>query len=99
MNVSPLVHMPFRRAEIKAEQNVLVIGAGPIGLATAAIAVAKEAHVVVADIDCQRRQHVVDHLAINAFNPTQEDFIAALREAFEANWLASYLMRREIKLQ
>ncbi len=27
-----------RRAEIKAEQNVLVIGAGPIGLATAAIA-------------------------------------------------------------
>ncbi|MGU4957225.1 zinc-binding dehydrogenase, partial [Escherichia coli] len=32
--------------------------------------------------DCQRRQHVVDHLAINAFNPTQEDFIAALREAF-----------------
>ncbi len=71
-----------RRAEIKAEQNVLVVGAGPIGLATAAIAVAKGAHVVVADIDCQRRQHVVDHLAINAFNPTQEDFIAALREAF-----------------
>lgn len=71
-----------RRAEIKAEQNVLVIGAGPIGLATAAIARAKGAHVVVADIDCQRRQHVVDHLAINAFNPTQEDFIAALREAF-----------------
>ncbi len=27
-----------RRAEIKAEQNVLVVGAGPIGLATAAIA-------------------------------------------------------------
>ncbi len=24
----------------------------------------------------------MDHLAINAFNPTQEDFIAALREAF-----------------
>lgn len=71
-----------RRAEIKTEQNVLVIGAGPIGLATAAIARAKGAHVVVADIDSQRRQHVVDHLAINAFDPTQEDFIPALREVF-----------------
>lgn len=71
-----------RRAEIKAEQNVLVIGAGPIGLATAAIARAKGAHVVVADIDCQRRQHVVDHLAINVFDPTQEGFIAALSEVF-----------------
>ena len=30
-----------RQAEIKAEQNVLVIGAGPTGLATAAIARAK----------------------------------------------------------
>ncbi|AUS66943.1 galactonate oxidoreductase [Escherichia albertii] len=71
-----------RRAEIKTEQNVLVIGAGPIGLATAAIARAKGAHVVVADIDSQRRQHVVGNLAINAFDPTQEDFIPALREAF-----------------
>ena len=49
-------HMPFV-GQIKAEQNVLVIGAGPIGLAYAAIAGLK-AHVVVADIDCQRRQHV-----------------------------------------
>ena len=69
-----------RRAEIKAEQNVLVIGAGPIGWLPQPSPGLKGAHVVVADIDCQRRQHVVDHLAINAFDPTQEGFIAALSE-------------------
>ncbi|MCZ5725884.1 hypothetical protein O5282_26450 [Escherichia coli] len=62
MNVSPLVHMPFVGQKIKAEQNVLVIGAKPIGLQLPQPSPGlKGRGVVVADIDCQRRQHVVDH--------------------------------------
>ncbi|MEO3990190.1 zinc-binding alcohol dehydrogenase family protein [Pseudocitrobacter cyperus] len=71
-----------RRAEIKAGQNILVIGAGPIGLATSAIAKAKGANVVVADLDDRRRQHVKKNLHIESLDPTAGNFIDELRRLF-----------------
>ncbi|MFP3336104.1 3-hydroxyacyl-CoA dehydrogenase NAD-binding domain-containing protein, partial [Pseudomonas sp. SIMBA_064] len=53
-----------RRAAIVADEQVLVVGAGPIGLGVAAIAAASGAQVVVADTSEFRRQHVADQLGL-----------------------------------
>lgn len=45
---------------MKPQQNIVVVGAGPIGLAAAAIAKAKGARVAVADIDAERRRLVAE---------------------------------------
>lgn len=51
-----------RRAAIQPGEQVLVVGAGPIGLGAAAIAKADGAQVVVADTSPARRDHVAQHL-------------------------------------
>ncbi|MDU7866321.1 MAG: zinc-binding alcohol dehydrogenase family protein [Pantoea sp.] len=71
-----------RRAAIVAGEQILVVGAGPIGLGVAAIAAASGAEVVVADTSAFRRQHVADQLGLAALNPAEEDFYTALREQF-----------------
>lgn len=71
-----------RRAAIVADEQVLVVGAGPIGLGVAAIAAASGAQVVVADTSEFRRQHVADQLGLAALNPADEAFYSALREQF-----------------
>ena len=80
-----------RRAEVASGQNVLVIGAGPIGLATAAIARAAGANVVVADIDARRRQHVGDKLGLATIDPTAADFIDQLRQQFSGELACTVL--------
>lgn len=80
-----------RRAEVKPAQNVLVIGAGPIGLATSAIAKAKGAHVVVADIDAKRRQQVCNNLGIASLDPTTDKFIDELRQQFSGELACTVL--------
>lgn len=80
-----------RRAEIKPENNVIVIGAGPIGLAAAAIAKASGATVVVADVDQGRRDHVESKLGIKALNPLEDGYVAALKDSFGGE-LACVLM-------
>ena len=62
--------------------QVLVVGAGPIGLGAAAIAAADGAQVIVADTSDYRRQHVSQQLGLLALNPAEADFIAALRAGF-----------------
>ncbi|WP_026960084.1 MULTISPECIES: zinc-binding alcohol dehydrogenase family protein [Aliagarivorans] len=72
----------IRRAEVKAGQNVLQIGAGPIGLAAAAIAKAEGANVVVADVSDERRAHVEKALGVPALNPLTDDYVDQLKAAF-----------------
>ncbi|MDR9828584.1 zinc-binding alcohol dehydrogenase family protein [Vibrio sp. FNV 38] len=71
-----------RRAQIKQGNNVLVVGSGPIGLAAAAIAKAEGANVAVADVDASRREHVEVNLGVPALNPLEDNYEAALKDAF-----------------
>ena len=71
-----------RRAAVVADEQVLVVGAGPIGLGVAAIAAAAGAQVVVVDTSEPRRQHVAEKLGLATINPLAEDFDAALRAEF-----------------
>lgn len=71
-----------RRAAVIAGDQVLVVGAGPIGLGAAAIAKADGARVVVADTSAARRKHVVDNLGVATLDPAQETFTDQLREQF-----------------
>ncbi|USD62493.1 zinc-binding alcohol dehydrogenase family protein [Vibrio sp. SCSIO 43140] len=80
-----------RRAEINARNNVVVVGAGPIGLAAAAIAKAEGANVVVVDVDAGRRDQVVTKLGVQSLNPLEDDYVQNLKAAFGGE-LACVLM-------
>jgi len=71
-----------RRSEMKKGNNVLVVGAGPIGLAAAAVAKAEGGEVIVADVDSGRRSHVINKLNITALNPMDENYINLLKVKF-----------------
>ncbi|WP_312663203.1 zinc-binding alcohol dehydrogenase family protein [Pantoea sp. CTOTU49201] len=71
-----------RRAAVAADEQVLVVGAGPIGLGVAAIAAAAGAKVVVADTSEQRRAHVAQKLGLTTVNPLDADFDAQLKAEF-----------------
>jgi 2-desacetyl-2-hydroxyethyl bacteriochlorophyllide A dehydrogenase len=71
-----------RRAAVTVDEQVLVVGAGPIGLGVAAIAAAAGANVVVADTSEQRRAHVAQKLGLATVNPLDADFEAQLRAEF-----------------
>ena len=71
-----------RRAAIAPGEQVLVVGAGPIGLGAAAIAKADGAQVVVADTSPARREHVATRLELPLLDPSAEDFDAQLRAQF-----------------
>lgn len=71
-----------RRAAVAADEQVLVVGAGPIGLGVAAIAAAAGAQVVVADTSAPRRAHVAEKLGLATINPMAEDFETTLRAEF-----------------
>lgn len=71
-----------RRAAVTADEQVLVVGAGPIGLGVVAIAAAAGAKVVVADTSEQRRAHVAQKLGLATVNPLDADFETQLRAEF-----------------
>ncbi|CBG91535.1 zinc-binding alcohol dehydrogenase family protein [Citrobacter rodentium] len=71
-----------RRAAIAPGDQVLVVGAGPIGLGAAAIASADGAQVVVADTSPARRDHVASRLALPVVDPSAADFTDQLRAQF-----------------
>ncbi len=71
-----------RRAAVRAGDEVLVVGAGPIGLGAAAIAQADGARVVVADTSAARREHVAACLNLPALDPAAADFTDQLRGQF-----------------
>ncbi|EFA4826523.1 zinc-binding alcohol dehydrogenase family protein [Escherichia coli] len=80
-----------RRADIAPQQNVLVVGAGPIGLAVAAIAKAKGSRVVVADIDAGRRQQIVEKLGVPTLDPTSENYPEELKHCFDGQLACTLL--------
>jgi len=67
------------------------VGAGPIGLAAAAIAKAKGGRVVVADIDAGRRQQISEKLAVATLDPTLQSYPEDLKACFDGQ-LACVLM-------
>lgn len=71
-----------RRAAVQPGEQVLVVGAGPIGLGAAAIATADGAQVVVADTSLARREHVAKQLGLATLDPSHAGFDAQLRAAF-----------------
>ncbi|MGF1772672.1 zinc-binding alcohol dehydrogenase family protein [Vibrio wakamikoensis] len=71
-----------RRAALSADDAVLVVGAGPIGLGAAAIAAADGARVVVADTQAERRAHVESELKLATLNPMDADFHEQLKAQF-----------------
>lgn len=71
-----------RRAVISQGDQLLVVGAGPIGLGAAAIASADGAEVVVADTCVARREHVQMQLGLDTLDPSQADFVERLRARF-----------------
>lgn len=71
-----------RRAAVAPGEQVLVVGAGPIGLGAAAIAKADGAQVVVADTSPTRREHVATRLELPVLDPSAEDFDDQLRAQF-----------------
>jgi len=72
-----------RRAEIKPDNNVLVVGSGPIGLGAAAIAKAAGATVAVADVADNRRSHVEEKLEVATLDPLAEDYLENLATTFD----------------
>jgi len=80
-----------RRAGIAADDQLLVVGAGPIGLGVAAIAKADGAQVVVADTSAERRRHVEQVLQLPTLDPQDERFDAALRGQFDGKLAAKVI--------
>ncbi|MEJ6120318.1 zinc-binding alcohol dehydrogenase family protein [Vibrio sp. 2-Bac 85] len=71
-----------RRAAVQPRENILVVGAGPIGLGVAAIAKADGANVVVADTSPERRNHVQNVLGLATIDPSHENTEASIRSNF-----------------
>lgn len=68
------------RAKLEAGEFALVIGAGPIGLATMQFALEKGAQVIVLDINSARLAFCQNQLGVpHAINAAQEDVLAALK--------------------
>lgn len=74
-----------RRAAVKPQNDVLVVGAGPIGLGAAAIAKAKGARVVVVDSSVDRRTHASVKLGVETLDPAEADFLNRLRDVFSGH--------------
>jgi L-iditol 2-dehydrogenase len=71
-------------AHLKVGQTVAILGAGPIGLLTAAVARASGAGALyMTEPNADRRTFALDHYADAAFDPTQDDVVSAILSATE----------------
>lgn len=69
------------RAHLQTGSTVLVVGAGPIGLLTAAVAKAQGHTVIISEPSSLRRQKAEEaEVAHYFFNPMEEDVVAKVRE-------------------
>ena len=76
----------IKRAQIKPNELVLIVGAGPIGLGAAAMATLAGAQVIMQDVNQNRLDFAIDKLGIPySINPNQEDALLALKEITHGN--------------
>ena len=76
----------IKRAQIKPNEFVLIVGAGPIGLGAAAMASLAGAQVIIQDINQNRLDFAKEKLHIPfSINPNQEDAFIALKEITRGN--------------
>ncbi len=74
------------RADIKEDDKVLVIGAGPIGLATMQFATIKKAKVVAMDINDERLNFCKQQMRVDGtVNARSGDVVEMLRNEFEGD--------------
>lgn len=72
------VHL-LNKGKVKANQKVLIVGGGPIGLITALVAKQKGAEVIISEINPFRIQ-MGRELGFEVINPTEEDFKEQISE-------------------
>ena len=76
----------IKRAQIKPNEFVLIVGAGPIGLGAAAMASLAGAQVIIQDVNQNRLDFAKEKLHISfSINPNQEDAFIALKEITRGN--------------
>ena len=76
----------IKRAQIKPNEFVLIVGAGPIGLGAAAMASLAGAQVIIQDVNQNRLDFAKEKLHIPfSINPNQEDAFIALKEITRGN--------------
>ena len=76
----------IKRAQIKPNEFVLIVGAGPIGLGAAALASLAGAQVIIQDVNQNRLDFAKEKLHIPfSINPNQEDAFIALKEITRGN--------------
>ncbi len=67
-------------SHIKAGQTIAVLGAGPVGLLTAAVAkAAGAAEIYVTEPQAHRRQFAIDYLDAEALNPDDVDIVTEIK--------------------
>lgn len=72
-----------RRAEMSKGNNIIVVGAGPIGLAAAAIAKAEGGNVIVVDVAEQRLTWAARKLETKTLNASADTYIDDVRAHFD----------------
>jgi 2-desacetyl-2-hydroxyethyl bacteriochlorophyllide A dehydrogenase len=76
----------IKRAQIKPNEFVLIVGAGPIGLGAAAMASLAGAQVIIQDVNQNRLDFAKEKLHIPfSINPNQEDAFIDLKEITRGN--------------
>jgi len=76
----------IKRAQIKPDEFVLIVGAGPIGLGAAAMASLAGAQVIMQDVNQNRLDFAMENLKIShCINPQKEDALLALKEITYGN--------------
>jgi 2-desacetyl-2-hydroxyethyl bacteriochlorophyllide A dehydrogenase len=71
----------MRRARVKKNEFVLIVGAGPIGIGIAAFASIGGGNVIVMDINTQRLRFCNDNLDVRAtINPLSDDPLSRLKD-------------------
>lgn len=71
-----------KRSEIKAEEQAVIIGGGPIGIMTALILKSRQCPVLVSEIDSERRKNC-ENLGIETINPAKEDLTERVKNRTE----------------
>ncbi len=71
-----------RLADLEANEEVVVLGGGPIGMLVALVAKAKGAHVTISEIS-DYRVEFAKSLGLNAVNPLKTDLLAHIQERTE----------------